>query len=102
MNEYGLASIRHYGELFTWFFALSYLMPFFKLNDVQLILGNLTELQYTELLFWFMIPLVFLIFLRAAGMFVSSIFCVLIYLFQKSYVLHKLSKPERLYTGKEG
>lgn len=100
MNEYGISSISHHAFWIAFMFLLLSLMPFYEASGGYEFMGRFTDLQISELLFWFFIPFACFVLFYCVGYLISGICCFAVYLVQKAFYVHKLRKPVRLYTGK--
>lgn len=55
--------------------------------------------EISEHFYWLIICCGTLAFCAAIGAFISIVCCFIVYLVQRAWYLHKLRKPERVYTG---
>ena len=99
MNEFGRDSILFYGLSISYLFLLLASMPFYRFNGNAYPFENITDLQISELVCW-LIPCFFIfVSVWCIGHLISSVFCYAVYFVQRAWYLHKLRKPERIYTG---
>ncbi len=98
MNDYGKGCILH--TSFSIFLVLLALLthPYYVANGAYPF-EEITVLEISELFCWVMVCLLVIGTLYCLGFLISGICCYVVYFVQRAWYLHKLRKPERVYTG---
>lgn len=99
MNEFGHASIFHNACSLLIMFSLFLMIPYYEANGRFLPMDNITELQISEIVCWCMFIAFIGLSLYVISFLISSLCCHAVYFVQRAWYLHKLRKPERIYTG---
>lgn len=99
MNENGKVSISYYTRLLIYLFCLLLIMPYYEANGGILPFNDLTSYQLSEIVCWCMLIAFIILTLYTISFLISSVCCYVVYFVQRAWYLHKLRKPERVYTG---
>lgn len=99
MNDNGKVSISYYTQCLILLFCLLLIMPYYEANGGLFPFNNLTNLQLAEIVSWCMFIAFIFLSLYTISFLISSVCCYAVYFVQRAWYLHKLRKPERVYTG---
>lgn len=99
MNEQGKEQISSLSSGLFLMLAVLAFFPYLEANDYVLPFKKLTTVQYSEFICWVFFGLWAYGVLRAFSYIISGVCCYVVYFVQRAWYLHKLRKPERVYTG---
>lgn len=101
MNEHG-KSFKDAIVVTLSFLCLSgILLPFYEAVgfDIPFSAEIICSLEFAERMFWFMVCSFILVSMHVIGFIVGNVISYAVYFIQRAWYLHKLRKPERIYTG---
>lgn len=99
MNENGKSSIIVYSVDILLLLSILLVQPYYKANGGVFPTDNITVVQISEIVFWCLFIAFIALSLWVISYIISSVCCYAVYFVQRAWYLHKLRKPERLYTG---
>lgn len=99
MNENGKASIMVFSVDICLLLSLLLVTPYYEANGGVFPTDNITVVQTSEIVFWCLFIAFIALSLWVISHIISLVCCYAVYFVQRAWYLHKLRKPERIYTG---
>ena len=99
MNDFGKSSVHILTVDFFLMLLAVLSMPYIESSGSSF--GYVTDItpDLSEHIYWFFLCLCSLAMCLALCFLISALFCYSVYFVQRAWYLHKLRKPERVYTG---